>query len=165
MSNLINPEDLIRSAEPGTMVYATGAIDGERLVSLFIREDAVRIASLSNPLIELRAGVFAERHAVLVTVMAQINQEFYESWWNYHQPDGQEPFALAASQPILPIHFFSARARERSISVPNHLATFFQSALINITQRPAWPMADFDRDRELVYGRYPSVKKLWRALK
>ena len=87
MSNLINPEDLIRAAEPGAMVYAVGAIDGARMVSLFIREDVIRIAALSNPLIELHAGVFAERHSVLVAVMAQINQELYESWWNYHQPD------------------------------------------------------------------------------
>jgi hypothetical protein len=165
MNPLIDPQDLIKQTQPGAALYAAGMLDGTRITALFIREERIHIAAISDPTVEIRAGIFYEKAASPLVLIADINNEKYETWWNYHQDDGRESFELMTTQGKLPILFFSATKMEKSIAIPNRHAEFFKRTIIEINDRPVWSMSDFDKARKVIETRYPTVVKLWRALK
>lgn len=165
MNPMIDPQDLIKQAPPGSCIYATATIDDTRYTALFIREERIRIAALSNSPVAIRAGIFNEKAATLVVLIADINNEKYETWWNFYQPEGAEPFELMTTQAQFSILFFSATKMEKSISIPTRHAEFFTRAIAEIRDRAPWSMSDFDQARKVVEARYPTVAKLWRALK
>ncbi|PSN82317.1 hypothetical protein B9Q03_14365 [Candidatus Marsarchaeota G2 archaeon OSP_D] len=58
---------------------------------------------------------------------------------------------------------FSGR-RERALAVPNSLRDTFREMLERVSSMKPWSMEGFDRARERVYARYPTVAALWDAL-
>ena len=169
---LHDPAAVIAQMPPGSAVYARQSIDGGPMeVSFLVREDSSRIQAMGSPLIEIRAAIIYQDAVGLVPVLVRIGEErqenIFETWWNYCASDGSGPglFRTMASQPRVALCFFGdSRAQERAIEVVNSWGEFFRRAGDILSAMPAWPMAAFDQAREKVYGKYPSVMALWRAV-
>jgi len=168
MSQLINPQDQIKKMPAGSAIYARAEFD-ESIISetvFLIREEPRAVKALGeNPKIEIRAGIIQEKGVTLVAVILRIGGEYFETWWNYYQPDGhgQRSFSDMATQERIPILFFTPEMT-RSLAVRNSLAPFFADALRRVQAMPEWSMKDFNAAREVVYAKYPTVTKLWNAL-
>jgi hypothetical protein len=168
MTNIADPSKWIKTAEPGTMVYARQAIapGAPMTTGLLIREEPARVAAFGrDPLVAMRCGAFEQDGVLLVVVLVKIGRELYETWFNYHQTGGGEQFFRDLMvQATINISFFTPD-EAKMVAIRNRTGDFFGQALIHVTQLPAWSMHDFDAARAKVYARYPTVAKLWREVK
>ena len=165
---ITDPFEIIKAMPPGSALYGRAGQSSENLETCFlIREDEEQVRKIpENPIVELRSG-FWEGPVCLVSVMIRLAGLPYETWWNYHQPDGfgKTAFEDMISQAMLLILVYDHRQMRRSIGVKNSLATVFREYRDRILQHPPWGMKDFDEAREKVaYAKHPSVKELWEAL-
>ncbi len=154
---------------PGSAVYARGEFDESMIkeTMFLIREEPLIVQRFpAGVQVELRTGLFADQGVMLVAVIFRIEGEYYETWWNYHQTGGVGPqhFSDMTTQARIPILFFTPEMA-RSIAIQNSLAPFFDDAAKRIQRMPAWSMQDFEAARERVYARFPTVTKLWNALR
>lgn len=166
MDKLIDAAKWIKTAEPGTMAYARQqtAVDGPWTTGFLIRERQWRVKGLGrNPDVELRCCAFEQDGVLLVAVLMKVSGELYESWFNYYQTTGGEPyFHDLIEQPTVTFAFFTPEPT-RMLSIKNRVGGFFQQTLERTRQMEPWSMRDFDAAREKVYARYPTVSKLWKA--
>lgn len=162
----IPADEMIRAAEPGSMIYSRVEMDGTTQTALLIREERDIIDHLGkNPVLELRFGVFHEQGVVLVTLMLKADNELYEAWVNFHAVGGAEALADLSTQSTLPIVLYTKRPRpERTLGIPNRLRLAVANAAELCRSASAWEMRDFDIAREGVYRLYPSVQALWDIL-
>lgn len=167
---LIDPQELIQAAPPGSAVYARLDAGQGMETAFLIREESRRISRLGpSPYMEFRAALLVEGEVALIPILVQLNREreaIYETWLNVYQTGGGMVFLQdLASQPRLLIVLYGDRGRERAITGPNVLRESFAEMMVHVSTLRPWSMADFDRARERIYRRYPSPKALWRGLK
>lgn len=164
---LVTGEQVIRSAQVGTMIYARAKFDarGDWQTALLVRESKDFVRALGQaPVIELRGGVIDDPGAVLVVVIAKIAGELYECWLNYYQTgEGAAYFQDLQRQTQLPILFFTPE-RARALAIKNGLRDFFKEAEQRARARGAWAMRDFDAARDRAYAEFPEVQNLWAHL-
>jgi hypothetical protein len=168
---MADPQQLIASAPPGTMIYALGEGDGPE-VALLIREEPARVRGFGpSPRVELRLGLYIEGNVALIPLMVGVGsgerQELYETWINAHQLGGGWPGVLRCleAQGVIRLLFFGdGGSRERAVGVPNRLGPSVAQIREQVARLPEWSMGAFDTARERIYQRYPSVKALWGAL-
>lgn len=163
---LVSGEQVIRSAQVGTMIYSRAKFDarGDWQTALLVRESKDFVHALGQaPVIELRGGVIEDPGAVLVVVIAKIAGELYESWFNYWGAEQSESFIDLQRQTQLPILFFTP-ARARALAIKNGLHDFFKDAEQRARARGAWAMRDFDAARDRAYTEFPEVQNLWAHL-
>jgi len=166
---LIDPLDLIRSLPPGSMIWGVmrerpGA---GREVAFFVREESARIRRVGT--LQFSTALIVEGDVALIPVLMRTGpgeEEVYESWFNYYAPGpGTDGLPLLAEQGRLPVVFVGdSGRRERALAVPNSLRDTFREMLERVSSMKPWSMEGFDRARERVYARYPTVAALWDAL-
>lgn len=164
----IDPEKIIKSAAPGTAIYAR-VHRPEPHTDFLVREESTVIKQLKNPPVALRTGLFLQNNIALVVVMFWIGSnpdQIFETWWNYHQTgDGHKHFGDMITQDNIAIHIYGDSGKvEKSIKINNSLKDFFKKALEKIYTLPAWLMDDFDTARDAIYKLYPNPGTLWRSL-
>lgn len=164
----IDPEQTIKSASPGTTIYAR-VHRPEPHTDFLVREETSVIQQLRNPAVTLRTGLMIQNNVALVVVMFRIGSnpdQLFETWWNYHQTgDGHKHFEDMTKQNNFAIHLYGdSGCIEKSIQVNNSIKDFFQDTLKKIYTIPAWHMDDFDTARDEIYKQYPTPGKLWKAL-
>lgn len=166
MSNLSDPEAVIKTAEPGTMIYGRARFDGGAWeTALYVREEKRYIDGFGRaPVVELRwMSVDDGSGVVLAALLMRIDNELYETWLNYHASGSAEAFADLASQDRIAILLYTRR-RERQIAIANNLKLAVANSAEACRSRPAWTMQAFERARVRLYQRLPSVQALWDAL-
>ena len=170
MSELISGEDLIRSAEPGAMVYSRlqTAEGGHWETGLLVREEPKYVKAFGrNPIIELRGGLMHEGRVALIATLVRVgagkDAQLYECWWNFHGEENREAFYDLASQERLGIFFFTPE-RAKAVGVRNGYRDLFTRAVTALAAMPAWGMREFDAARSEIYRRYPTMQDLWSQL-
>jgi len=167
----INADYIVMQSSPGLMLYARFQAESEGEVSeqtgLLIREDMEHIKALPrHPVIEARAGLFNEGDVQLLAIMVKVQDELYETWFNYHQRGENSEKYLNdwVEQEDLAVIFFSGTGLERSVRIRNLLSDLGRRALPLLREAEPWSMEDFDAARARLYERYPTVGDLWKAL-
>jgi hypothetical protein len=161
-------EEGIKQAAPGACAYAVAQIGNAPEETVFlIRDQAGIIAEFGRaPTVHVRAGLIVESGVLLLPVLIKVSGELYETWMNYHAEVCPPALACLALQEQIGLHFFDDRGvRARVIAVPNQLQAFWQDTLRTLAQSPPWSMEAFDAARGRVYATYPTVLKLWHALR
>jgi hypothetical protein len=138
----------------------------------FLRETTPRIMAIPpSPTISLRAGLIVQRGVGMVIVMVELDEgrfghELFETWWNIHQAGGERKyFEDMTGQATIRLHLYGdTRQRERRLQIENSVRAFFRTALEELGRLPSWSMVAFDRARETLYRRYPTLQALWDAL-
>lgn len=167
---LIDPEQIIKSAAPGTAIFSR-VYRPEAHTDFLVREETEVINRLRNPIVTLRSGMFIQRTLPLIVVMFRIGEnpdQTFETWWNYHQigVDGHKYFEDMTTQDNFAIHLYGDSGEvEKSIQVNNSLKDFFMVALKKIlAHQDVWQMHEFDDARDEIYQQYPTAGKLWKYL-
>lgn len=167
----IDPKDFIISNNPGSAIYCITRRPEQR-VDFLVKEESSIIKKLINPIVSIKAGLYHYNNVTLVTVMFLIGtnmDQLFETWFNYHATggQGQTAFSLMTTQEDIGFHLYGDSNKvEKGIVIPNNLKLkeFFANASKIISQIPPWGMAEFDKEREILYKKYPTLEDLWKAL-
>jgi hypothetical protein len=177
MAERIDPITILVTRPPGSCLFGRVQLDaGTWEVAWYIRETSARIAALDRPEIEFRAGAIGQRYqgqaVVLLPILVRIGPErgenLFESWLNVWADDGKglEELNTLVTQARLTLHFYGESGRrERSLVVSNQLQDFAAEAIARLDGLPAWSMPAFDRARQALEARYPTVEALWHRLR
>jgi len=167
----IDPLEVLLTRPAGTMIYARSSFGGPMETALYIHEEPKYINRLKyNPIYEVRTGAIEVDGVLLVALMLQPNADgdmLYESWWNYHQPDGgDKAFADLATQEMLKIIFVDSEGNYKKKSgIRNSLAPVFADYIERIKGFIPWSMKEFDAAKETVCEELPSPRLLWDRLR
>ncbi len=170
MSYLTDAETVIKSAQPGLMIYgrAKQYLDTPWKTVLFVREETGRIRSIpQNPTIELRSSLMRVDNIYLVPILIKMGGELYESWLNYHASGGSGADAmhdLSQQEQIAILFFGDSLTQERSLLFRNSCRLDFKTMLDQLNVSVPWGMREFDKAREKLYWSYPTVKQLWNGI-
>lgn len=164
----VDIEAIIRSAEPGTMIF--NPIDvgrGWEFAFLIREEDRILDRLVGKGRIEFRVGVWPVDGVVLLPLMLRItadgNAIYYESWLNVADPESRECLRLLASQDRVLVLFYGDDGRRKRTEIINAGRSIYQQ--IYEALRPAsWSMAAFDRARAKLCAKYTTPEALWNAL-
>lgn len=169
MSQLTDAETVIKTAQPGMMIYGRvkQSLEASWQTVFYIRDDAEHIKAIPpDPPVEMRSGVMDEYGVVLIPILIKLGNDLYECWLNYYAEGGKEALQSLATQEQNVILIFGDKGQqERSIGFKNSLSKTFALILEGAQKKPAWGMKDFDRAREKLYRWYPKVKDIWRELR
>ncbi len=98
----------------------------------------------------------------LVTVLLKIGTEYYETWWNWHNPYCHSCFEDIANQEMLRILFFVDNHNcQFSLEIQNDLKKHFTDYRKELEDLSSWSMDNFNLEREKIYKMYPSPQSLW----
>jgi len=164
---MADPVSMIAMAPAGKAIYGRVGESADSLrTSILIQEEMKYIKGLrTNPIVEIRSGLFDYSGIGLVAVMFKFNHDddmIYETWWNYYQTGGGEKYFTDICQsPDLDLHIFCGQEKVKSVRIYNSLKEPFMQKVVYLKSRKEWSMADFDRERENLYRKYPTVKELW----
>lgn len=166
---LSDPQDVIMSAHPGTVIYARVDVGAGMETALFLREESERIQALGpGPRIEIRAALLIEDGVALIPILVRLGpkaKDIFETWLNIHQTGGGMHYLQdLATQPRILVILYGDHGRERAIESINLLKSTFADILVRVAGLPPWTMREFDQARERVYRRYPTPKELWWGL-
>jgi hypothetical protein len=175
-SPLVDPVTILAQQPPGSALFSRNQLDRDTWeVSWLIREESARIATLHQPDIEFRAGAMEQgwqgQWILLIPILVRIGPEqqdnIFEAWLNLYAEGGGIIYLHdLARQDRLVLHFYGDRMqRERSLVISNQLKAFAQQGLTLAERFQPWEMRTFDRAREQLYARYPSVMALWQSLR
>lgn len=166
---LVDPQDVIMAAPPGTANYSRVDVGEGMETALLLREESDRIRALGpSPRVEIRAALLVEGGVALIPILVRLGskaKDIFEAWLNVHQIGGGMQYLqdLATQKRILAI-LYGDKGRERAIESLNMLKSTFAHILAEVAGLPPWSMQDFDRARERVYRWYPTPKELWWGL-
>lgn len=164
---------VMRGLRPGSATAWPEDIEGEETLVFGVREESRRIAALGSPVeTELRAAAeWIERRVLVVPLVLRLGpldpagENLYELWLNAHANDMPSVFALARQSRLVTRLFGDGCALERTIACPNSRRGFFVRAASLAADVPPWPMDDFDRAKEDLQARFPSVQSLWESMR
>ena len=166
----VDPEKMMKTRPPGQAAFMRFApVEGTLGVAFMLREETARIAALQDPEIELRAGVLEQDGVLLIPVLLRVGKEvqenIWETWWNFYASDLPPKFKDLSRQDELFIFFYGDSGnRERTIKCRNSWKDFFKQAYQLCVVHPSWSMSDYDNAREKIYARHPTVMDLWRSM-
>ena len=160
-------DKFLQHAEPGQASMLRFLVDEGMVTGFIIREDEEHIRALpAQPMIEVRSALLVEDGIGVVAILARIEGEIYETWFNRHF----EGLGLAeclddlALQERLFFGFYAGRPQpERIIWMPNHPRDSFERILHLISAMEPWSMEAFNMARMSVLQRYPDLQSLWEA--
>jgi hypothetical protein len=167
----MDPLTLLARLPPGSALFVREQLPtGSWEIAWLIREESTRLAQLGpGPEIEFRAGVLEEESVVLVPVLVCVGpparESVYETWINQYDEEGGVLETLA-DQRRLAVRLYGDDCQHVcTLAISNQLQPFARHALGRIAAlADPWTMPQFDRARDMVYRRYPSVWDLWQAL-
>jgi len=167
---LADPGNVIASMPPGSAIYARIGRP-EMHTDFLVREESATIQLLVNPIVTIRPRLFVEHDIAVLVVMFQAGdnpEQIFETWWNYHQPDGygETVFRDMMTQVDVAIHWYGDSGTvEKSTVIRNSLRDYFGMATEKIRALPPWTMQEFNDAREVIYKRRPTLAALWRELR
>lgn len=141
--------------------------------AILCREDRAGLASYPMPCpVALRLHAWEVNRVIVCAFLVRLDgrdRSTWETWLNAHDAGpgglGRRLVESLAVQPEVDVHLYVRPSDRpaRSLRSPNLLKTSATDLLARADLLGPWSMADFDRAREAVYGRYPSVAALWTA--
>jgi hypothetical protein len=169
VNNLTDAETLIKTAQPGLMLYGRvkQSISDPWKTVFYIREDDEHIKAIpKNPPVELRIAVMKEDDVLLMPTLIRLNNTLYETWFNYETVGKLSIADLTQQDMMILLIFGDKRQQERSIAFKNSVRATFDSFLQirRESKIPSWTLSEFDAAREKVYTKFPTPKALWNEI-
>jgi len=161
-------EDITKSFESGTAMYARYRVGGEEMeTGFFVREDKSRIDSIPDtPNVYFKAVMFELQGVVLVAVLLKIEGmgSPYDTWWDFQREGVRNYIEDIISQSHLVVHLYSDQKREKSIRVRNSLKEPFEKFFQISLQKKTWTEDQFVLMHKKISQKYQNVQKLWDVL-
>jgi len=169
---LINTEELINSAPPGTLSFDAVELgtSGSKTIFLLKEERSRLIMIPENALhVQIRSSLIMHDGVALMPLMLQfdLNPELlYLGWFNYYQSViAEEYFAYLAGQDKLYLSVFSGeREPARMISMNNNLQIWFKAHQSQLSNTLPWSPPDYGRAKLKIEGKYLTLASLWKVL-
>jgi hypothetical protein len=117
----------------------------------------------AQTVVALRAGLIVESGTLLLPILAQIGQNIYEAWLDFHRSNTRLCFADLIHQDSISISVYDESTLHR-FQTPNKLQALMELAMRETCHLPAWSAATFCQARETIYRRYPTPEALWMAI-
>ncbi len=163
-------EKIIASSPSQTAIFALTHRPDPR-IDFLIKEETSFINSLITSRIVIRARLFIRNNVAVLLTMFQIgieNPHIYKVFWDYHIEGNRGKFAfeLISNQEDIAFHLYGdSRTIEKSILTANSFKNFFKAATEKIKHLPPWKLEQFEREKEEILKIYPTIEKLWEAVK
>jgi hypothetical protein len=160
-------EHLLRVGGPGQASFARFEADkGPSLTCMIIHDDREHLQTIpETPSVAVRSKLFLRSGVALVAVIAMVEGERYETWWNYHNPLCPDSFVDMRTQELFGLCFYVESSEpERIVWVMNPLQQTFAGYSTEIERLAPWPTDAFDRERGNLNREFTSVASLWEAM-
>jgi hypothetical protein len=161
---LSEPAKMMIEAEPGIAVFGR-PIGTDSRTDFFVREESAIIKGFQNPTLVLRPGVVVLGGVVVVMVLFQVGGRVFETWWNYFEDGNDVAFRGMTEQETVTFHFHGEKGkREKSTTVRNPLRGLFRTLVEGISQKEKWSLEEFEKAKEMLCQKYPTILELWEEL-
>lgn len=165
----MDPSDFIRTASPGTMIFARCERQEAIETCALARASSsdIQRQTTSYPF-RMRAAVFQIGTILLLPVLLRVHSAerspLYEAWINPGPEDGRVYVEDLARQSNLQIYFYGESGTvEKAVSIDNTLSPFFRGLLDKTSGGASRSREEYDYAMDIFCKRY-SREVLWKLI-